>query len=172
MRTLIPLALAALLTVAPVMAQDDETACPEGQVETPEGCSQQAWVDPEDCPPEHLCAAGGPDEPHQYGSEDCIECSGPSDPASDPVSYGPEDCIDCTSAPQDPQTCMDGAQEGESCLDDVLYFGGGPADSEVQPDPGNPSTPQEADSAKDTPALPAALLLVGLAALVLVLRRT
>ncbi|HJQ92656.1 MAG TPA: hypothetical protein VJ874_00050 [Candidatus Thermoplasmatota archaeon] len=151
MRTLIPLAIAALLTLAPAAAQDDATpACPDGQVESPEGCSDQAWVDPEDCPPEHLCAAG---EPQQYGDEDCI---------------------DCISAPsQDPQTCMDGAQEGETCQDDVQYIGGPgqapPADGEAD------DTDADAESRagdKDTPALAAVLLMAVLGAVVLVLRRT
>jgi hypothetical protein len=159
MRTLIPLAIAALLTVAPALAQDAEPACPEGQAETPEGCSKQAWVDAEDCPPEHMCAAG---EPSQYGEDGCIECSGPT--GSDPVPYGPEDCIDCTSAPpQDPATCMDGAQDGESCLDDVQYLGG----------PGQaPASDADAEaSGKDAPALTAVLLMAALGALVLALRR-
>src|SRR5688572_21954654 len=118
MNVLIPLALAALLTVAPASAQENQTACPEGQVETPEGCSQQAWVD--DCPPEHMCAAGA-DDPQAYGDEDCIECSGPVD---EPVHYGEDGCIDCTGAPSDAPTCMDGADDGEVCMDDVQYLGG------------------------------------------------
>ena len=170
---LIPLALAALLTLAPVKAEDDATpACPDGQVESPEGCSDQAWVDPEDCPPERLCAAGAPDEPQSYGGEDCIECSGPVD---GPVQYGNESCIDCTSAP--PQTCMDGAQEGEVCDEDVQYFGPGPADTGDLDDVPAPASDDhelssdDASSGKDAPALTAVLLVAALGAIVLVLRR-
>ena len=178
MRTLISLTIAALLLAAPATAQDDATpACPDGQVETPEGCSQQAWVD--DCPPEHLCAASHSDDPQAYGGEDCIQCSGPVDEpvqygnescieCSGPISYGPEDCIDCTGAPQDPETCMDGADDGEVCMEDVQYLGGpGTVDQPVDTD----SDAESDASAKDAPAVPALLLLAVLGALVLVLRR-
>lgn len=160
MRTLIPLALAALLAVAPATAQDESPACPDGQVETPEGCSDQAWV--EDCPPEHLCAAG---EPQAYGDEDCIECSGP-------VSYGPDGCIDCTSAPPpDPETCMDGAQEGEACQDDVKSFGPGPADTGSDLDDGPAPADEASPDPKDAPFVPASLLLAALVGLVVLARR-
>jgi hypothetical protein len=167
MRTLIPLALAALLTVAPASAQDESPACPDGQVETPEGCSDQAWIDPADCPPEHMCAAGNPGSTQSYGNESCIDCSGPVD---EPVQYGNESCIDCTSIPPDPQTCMDGADEGETCLEDVQYLGGPGSVPASDDDLETAADGADAD-AKDAPALPAILLLAAIGALVLVARR-
>jgi hypothetical protein len=112
MRMLIPLALVALIGLAPsgVQAQDASPACPDGQVETPEGCSQQAWVD--DCPPEQMCAAGA-DEPQSYGAGDCIECSGPVDEPSEPIQYGEDGCIDCTGAPVEDPAASD-AQSKDS----------------------------------------------------------
>ena len=152
MRMLIPLALAALLTLAPAKADDATPACPDGQVESPEGCSDQAWVDPEDCPPEHMCAAG----------------------ADDPQAYGDEDCIECTGAPvDDPSTCMDGAQDGESCQDDVQYLGGPgqvpPASHDaVDEDDGIEA---DRDAGKDAAALTAVVWVALVGALALVLRR-
>ena len=185
MRTLISLTVAALLFAAPATAQDDaEPACPDGQVETPEGCSQQAWV--EDCPPDRLCAASQPDDPHAYGDESCIECSGPVDepiqygnesciecsgPVDEPVQYGEDGCIDCTGAPQDLGTCMDGTDGEEVCMEDVQYFGPGPADTGNLDDSPAPGSDDQPVPAKDASALPAALLLAGLGALLLVLRR-
>src|SRR5688572_20984435 len=91
--------LGLVLSLAPAALAGDESACPDGTTPTPEGCSQQAWV--EDCPPDMLCAAGGPDadpangnvtegnatdeptfgdcgaEVCAYGNETCIECNGP-----------------------------------------------------------------------------------------------
>lgn len=171
---LIPLVLAALLTLAPAKADDATPACPEGQVVSPEGCSDQAWVD--DCPPEHMCAAGA-DDPQAYGDEDCIECSGPSDAGNETISYGPDDCIDCTGAPVgDPSTCMDGAQDGESCLDDVQYLGG---PGQVPPASHDDAVDQEADggaeadrdAGKDAAALTAVVWVALVGALAFALRR-
>lgn len=145
---LIPLAFAALLAFAPSAVQADDQsqpACPDGQVETPEGCSQQAWVD--DCPPDMLCAAGGP-EPIAYGNDTCIECSGVADP--------------------EPQTCMDGAQAGEACDDDVQYFGPGPADSGMDGEPAQADTVAGESKDKDAPLV---ALLVAVVGLVLLARR-
>jgi hypothetical protein len=167
MRALIPLALAALLTLAPATAQDAQPACPDGQVETPEGCSQQAWVD--DCPPDHLCAAGVEDPGHDAGSRDDgptapQDCGGDVCAYDSPGSYGPDGCIDCTQAPP-LHTCMDGADPGEDCDDDVQYIGG----------PGQPAQPaqESGDGAGRlfTPALSVALLLGLLAAFAAVARR-
>jgi len=123
----LPLAILGLLMLAPAAlanGTDEKPVCPDGQVDTPEGCSQQAWVD--DCPPDMMCAMGAPpegnateepaaEEPVQYGPDGCAECSGP---------------ISSHASPGDgPATCMDGADDGEVCRDDVLYFGGGPADN-------------------------------------------
>jgi len=170
---LTPLALVALLSLAPVMAQetDAQTACPEGQVETPEGCSDQAWVD--GCPPEMLCAASADNEttpqecdadvcdPVAYGNESCIECSGP-------VPFGNESCIDCSGFPG---ICMDGADANETCDDDVQYLDGrGPAGCENCRGDDAEADPTDVQR-KDAPGLASALLLVGLAAVAGFVRR-
>jgi hypothetical protein len=152
MRVLIPFAFAALLAVAPPAAQADDQAqpaCPDGQAETPEGCSQQAWVD--DCPPDHLCAAAvdGPDEPIAYGNDTCIECSGVAD------------------GPAQPQTCMDGAEAGEVCDGDVQTFGPGVADTGSGPGlDGQPEVVHGDADGKEASLLPAAALLAVVLALV------
>lgn len=154
---LIPLALAALMTLAPTAVQaEDETTCPEGQVETPEGCSQQAWVDPEDCPPGHMCAAdAGSDQPLPYGPDGCVECSGPVD---DPAGG---------DATAQPGTCMDGADAGGACDNDVMHFGDGPADSGYAP---VSEVSGGHGLAKDLPILPFAFLAVAILGFVLLLR--
>ncbi|MEA3190551.1 MAG: hypothetical protein QOD77_1133 [Thermoplasmata archaeon] len=98
MQNLLLLALAASLVLAPAALAQEEPACPEGFTMTPEGCSQQAWVD--GCPPDHMCAA--------YGPDDCIDCSGPVDDGG-------------------AGTCMDGADANETCRDDVQYLGPPPS---------------------------------------------
>src|SRR5688572_7058474 len=82
MRMLLPLAIVALLTLAPVMAQETQADpdCPEGQTATPEGCSEPTECDADVC-----------DTPMTYGNESCIECSGPVD---DPRPLGNESCIE------------------------------------------------------------------------------
>ena len=154
MRMLIPLALAALLTLAPVKAEDDATtACPDGQVESPEGCSDQAWVD--DCPPEHMCATG----------------------ADDPQAYGDEGCIDCTGAPVDePATCMDGTDDGDVCMEDVQYLGGPGqvppvSDDDALDTDGDAESDAGDDSSKDAAALTAAVWVALVGVLAFVLRR-
>lgn len=111
MRTSLALALASFAMLAPAAFAQDEAACPDGQVSTPEGCSQQAWMD--DCPPDHMCAAGNPGNPD----------NGTVDGSSD---------------------CMDGQQGNETCRDDVMYFGGGPADS----GPADPAADPAADPSR------------------------
>jgi len=98
--------LGLMMTIVPAAMAGNETACPDGSVDGPEGCSQQAWID---CPPDAYCIAqedGNGTEPLPMGPEDCIECSGPVG-----------------------DTCMDGS--GTDCRDDVQYMDGpdrGPAD--------------------------------------------
>lgn len=156
MRTTLALALLGLLTLAPAALADgteEKPACPEGYVESPEGCSRQAWVD--DCPPDMMCAMGngtaGPDEPVQYGPDGCIDCSGPIHS----------------------HTCMDGAQEGEACRDDVQYLDGGaepvrgPMDGSCENCRGEQALSQ---GTRDAPGLGAAAVL-GLAALAVAFAR-
>jgi hypothetical protein len=120
MHKMMLLALAASLLTAPAALAQEEPACPEGYTETPEGCSQQAWVD--DCPPDHMCAAS--EDPDGSGAE----------PGQ---AMGPDDCIECSRPPADGNgtdgsgTCMDGAEADEDCRDDVQYIGG----------PGGPDAP-------------------------------
>jgi hypothetical protein len=165
---LTPLVLVALLSLAPAMAQDTqaETACPEGQVETPEGCSQQAWVD--DCPPDALCAAS-------EGNQTAEECD--ADTCDHPVAYGNDTCIEC-SGPV-PDTCMDGAADNKACRDDVYYLGGdgesrGPDDGSCETCRGDDAGQEDApatDAGKDAPGLASVWLLVGLAAVAGFVRR-
>lgn len=110
MRTLL-LALMLALAAAPLAAAQ-ETAEKNETVDRPDDA---AWVD--DCPPDMMCAAG---EPHPYGNESCIECSGPVD---DGPTYG--DCGGEVCAYDAGDTCMDGAGESETCRDDVQYLDGG-----------------------------------------------
>lgn len=127
----------ATLTLAPLaLAQETNGTRPD----------DAAWVD--DCPPDMMCAAGA-DEPHAYGPEGCIECSGPA-PAG--------------------ETCMDGAQGNETCDPDVYYLGGptrGPEDGSCENCRGDAAEPvttsagSEAEPAKSVPA--AGALLAGVA---------
>ena len=155
--TMLVLGLAAI-----PLSSAEETTCPEGQVETPEGCSQQAWTD--DCPPDMLCASSHSnttDEPVAYGNDSCIECSGP-------IEFGNESCIDCSGLP--PETCMDGADANETCDPDVYYMDDptrGPEDGSCEFCRGDEAEDDTlgAESRRDTPGLAAASVLIGLAAL-------
>lgn len=107
-RSLLPILLMASLALAPVaMAQEGNET--KSTNETPED-GGQAWT--EDCPPDHMCAADeGPKDPRYV--EDCQ----PEDPCA---SYrgGPSEPVNDSQS-----NCMDGEQEGETCRDDVMYFG-------------------------------------------------
>ena len=144
---LLALAAMTLMLVPAAAAQEDAKTCPDGYVDSPEGCSRQAWVD--DCPPDMLCAAGA-DEPVQYGNESCIECSGIADP--EPIHYGDDGCIDCSGVTDDAPDGR-GPVDCEFCRGEDLEASG-------------------ADAArKDAPALGGPLLLAGLAGALFVLRR-
>ena len=124
------------LALAPVAAAQETNET------KPEAPDDAAWVD--DCPPDMMCAAGA--EPNQYGSDGCIDCSGPV--------RGPADgsCEYCRGN-ENPSTCMDGADANETCDPDVQYFG----------DPINSHAPAEAQS-ETTNAVPgASFALVALA---------
>jgi hypothetical protein len=174
------------------LATAQDADCPEGQTDTPEGCSEQAWT--EDCPPDMMCAAGEAgggnasgevepapdcggevcayDTPQQYGNESCIECSGPNDPQQ----FGNESCIECMPGPVD--SCMDGASEGEDCDDDVQYMDDptrGPSDGSCEFCRGDEAH-EEGDvtitgSGKDAPGMAAASALIGLAVIAGLARR-
>lgn len=135
MRVLIALAVAALLTTTPASAQEDPS-CPEGQTETPEGCSQQAWVD--DCPPDMMCAYDTPDNGTDY------------------------------DAPPQFTTCMDGVDEGEECDDTLIYMTGPQAPAENS---GGNDTGGDQKDAPGAPAALAAVLLLGVVAVVAGFRR-
>lgn len=69
--------LATLMMLAPVTAaatQDGNSTNETGSTDRPDDA---AWT--EDCPPDMMCAYShsNTSEPHAYGDEDCIECSGP-----------------------------------------------------------------------------------------------
>ena len=141
MRTaILTLMLALVATLAPLAAAQDDV-----KEEEPTRPDDAAWV--EDCPPDMMCAAGA-DDPQAYGDEDCIECSGPVDEGStqndggaEPgQALGPEDCIECMQPPREEtngETCMDGAQEGEDCRDDVQYLGPAPEEPTRGPSDGS-----------------------------------
>lgn len=172
MRTLLIALLA--LAALPVAAAQDAPDRP-----TNSDGSQDAWV--KDCPPDMMCAYGeGGDENATYkgdcGAEVCAT-DAPDGSGDRPVSYGPDGCIECSGpAPDQGSTCMDGAEAGEDCRDDVQYLDGrGPADCEnCRGEEAEPiSAPAEvaSGSANDVP-LPAVLVvLAALAAAVLVVRR-
>ncbi|HET6398687.1 MAG TPA: hypothetical protein VFH47_03955 [Candidatus Thermoplasmatota archaeon] len=186
MNPLIPLALAGLLlTFAPAASAEETTepACPEGYVATPEGCSRQAWVD--DCPEDMMCAAGAPGE-HANETSDpdrptySGDCGGEVCAYDEPGRFGPDDCIDCmkpigngTSG-----TCMDGAEAGEGCRDDVYYMDGpsrGPADGSCENCRGDGAEADPvsapAGDAKDAPGLGGLVVLAALAAVLVAIRR-
>lgn len=172
MRTM--LALLALLALAsPLAAAQDATD--EKKEDGPARPEDAAWV--EDCPPDMMCAYAGESaegENATYG-----DCGGEvcASDAGEPVPHGPEDCIECSAPPRDDGvTCMDGAQEGEACLDDVQYLDGGaepargPADGSCESCRGEDLAAESAE----TNAVPLPQLFVVLAALagaVLVVRR-
>lgn len=184
MRTLL-IALLALAALPLAAAQD----APDRPTNSDEG-SQDAWV--KDCPPDMMCAyGGGGDENATYkgdcGAEVCAT-DAPDGSGDRPVSYGPDGCIECSGpAPDQGSTCMDGAQEGEDCRDDVQYLDGrGPPlcencrGEEAEPisapadgaaGDGGVTSVDEGVAKNDVP-LPAVLVvLAALAAAVLVVRR-
>lgn len=140
--------LGLMLTLVPAALAGNETACPDGTVAGPEGCSQQAGID---CPPDAFCIAqadGNGTEPLPMGPEGCIDCSGPGGPS-----------------------CMDGT--GVDCRGDVYYLGGepgrGPADGSC--DNCHVISTASGTAANEAAGLGAAAVL-GVAALaVLVMRR-
>lgn len=141
------------LALAPVAAAQETNET------KPERPDDAAWVD--DCPPDMMCAATTAEptkapgnescaeegcvykgEPNQYGSDGCIDCSGPvRGPADGSCDY----CRGDTAGNESADTCMDGQQGNETCDPNVVYFGGGPADS------GGPiSSHSDATDAKST----------------------
>jgi hypothetical protein len=181
MRMLIPLALVAMLTFAPAAsAQDekpDQPTCADGQTPESDGCSQQAWVD--DCPPDMMCAAGGADngtEEPTYGDCGGEVCAYGNGTGNHTGALGPDDCIDCMTPPRDGSgTCMDGAEAGEACRDDVQYLDGpsrGPGDGSCEHCRGEDVEETADPDGRDTPTVGPALLVAGLAALVALARRT
>lgn len=172
MRTLL-IALLALAALPLAAAQD----APDRPTNSDDG-SQDAWV--KDCPPDMMCAYGaGGDENATYkgdcGAEACAT-DAPDGAGDRPVSYGPDGCIECSGPAPDQGSCMDGAQAGEDCRDDVQYLDGrGPAGCEnCRGEDAEPiSAPAEvASESKNDVPLPAVLVvLAALAAAVLVVRR-
>lgn len=162
MRTLLIALTLALLATPLALAQENAE-----KNETPDRPDDAAWV--EDCPPDMMCAAGSED-PQPYGDEGCIECSGPVDGPSDenatydgncggevcaydgeerPQQLGPDGCIDCMGPVDNGSNCMDGAQENETCRDDVYYMDGptrGPEDGSCENCRGDDVTPPDAES--------------------------
>lgn len=132
MRTLLPLALlAAMLAAAPpALAQEsNETKNDEQQEQPADGGN--AWV--EDCPPDRMCAfGGGAEEPDPAGERPTYD----GNCGAEVCAYGNESCIECSGPRDGGSTCMDGAQENETCRDDVQYLGGepnrGPADGSCE----------------------------------------
>lgn len=166
--------VAMVLMIAPAALAEDapDATCPEGYVESPEGCSQQAWVD--DCPPDMMCAMADPEDtqggdglPADREEPTFGDCGGEVcayDQSHNPA-YGPEDCIHCTPGP----TCMDGT--ATDCDDDVQYIGGpsrGPTDGSCDNCRGEEVL---ADGTRDAPGFGAAALL-GIAALAFAVRRS
>lgn len=149
------------------VATEDKSRRNTTAAEDPARPNDAAWVD--DCPPDMMCAAdaGGEERPNQYGNDGCIDCSGPVDNG---------------------ETCMDGAQQNETCSDDVQYLGGepsrGPADGSceycrgdnVDAEPISAPAPTEQETASSaTNAVPGAGLGLVVAAIgigaVLVIRK-
>ncbi|HWH08893.1 MAG TPA: hypothetical protein VNX21_06815, partial [Candidatus Thermoplasmatota archaeon] len=179
MRTLL-IALLALAALPVAAAQEPDRP-------TNDDASQDAWV--KDCPPDMMCAYGtgdGAEENATYkgdcGGEVCATQERPN-------PYGPEGCVECSGpAPDQGSTCMDGAEAGEGCRDDVQYLDGGrgpplcencrgeeadpisaPADG--APGDGGVTSVDESAATNDVP-LPALLVVfAALAAAVLVVRR-
>lgn len=166
MRTLLIAVLA--LTALPLAAAQEEK--PDANE------SQDAWV--KDCPPDAMCAYGdetpagtGDREPIPYGDAGCIECTG-----------GPvDDGANCMDGQQANETCRGDAScaasssSAEACGDDVYYFGGarGPEGcencrgQEVEVDPAT----TQSEAANKVPLPQVALVVAGLAAAVLIVRR-
>ncbi|HUR68826.1 MAG TPA: hypothetical protein VM370_06225 [Candidatus Thermoplasmatota archaeon] len=187
MRTLLALLTLSLLTLPLAFAQEDNSTRPPDGSADPSSPSQAAgddaaWVD--DCPPDMMCAAGANDtDEHPDGRPDVcdadVDCAGGTNP------YGSPDCIECTGGPVDAGSdCMDGADDNETCRDDVYYLGGepeparGPADGSCENCRGDVVEPETAGAASDAaaeksvPAPAVALvILAGAAALVLSARR-
>jgi len=156
MRTLLCLAtVLALLAAAPVaLAQQasDNSTRPD----------DAAWV--EDCPPDMLCAAGAPEEGNATaeptrGPADgsCENCRG--DANETPILYGSDGCIECSGpAPTGGDTCMDGASPAEQCDPDVQYLGGSPPATDSSH---APVVESDGGDEKAVPAPAVAVLIVG-----------
>lgn len=153
MRTL-PLALlAAMLAAAPLaLAQESNETKPDEQ---PPADGGNAWA--EDCPPDMMCAFGGGSanetekagEPSDDGRvyKDGDKPTYDGDCGAEVCAYGDEDCIECSGPVDSGSSCMDGAQENETCRDDVQYVGGpgrGPADGSCENCRGGADTPVDA----------------------------
>ena len=127
LRTLLPLTfLAMLMTAAPIAAAQEGNETPSD--------GGDAWV--KECPPDMMCAYGGGSAPAcDAGNETCDDgrvhkderptYSG--DCGGEVCAYGGEDCIECSGPADGGSSCMDGAQENETCRDDVQYLDGGPS---------------------------------------------
>lgn len=171
--------LAALAMTAPLAAAQDDVKTNESDTRPDDA----AWT--EDCPPDMMCAFGGTED------NPCIECSGPvddgaSEPKDDEYVRDPS-CEYCRGAEANDtaSNCMDGEQEGETCRDDVYYFGGGPADSgavddgeDAEPvsapegsEGGITSVPESSDEPKAVPALGFGALVLAAGAVAVALAR-
>ena len=191
MRSLLPLALLAAALAALPLAAAQEGNETDGSADP----DDKAWV--EDCPPDMMCAysGGGAEEPRKDGepADDGRVYKGEDRPTYDGdcggevCAYGDPDCIECSGPVDSGSTCMDGAQENETCRDDVQYIGGpsrGPADGSCEfcrggTDAGAPADPVPAPAetagsgaaARQVPGLALAGTLGALAAAGVLLRR-
>lgn len=167
--------VAGLAMMAPLAAAQDDA---KNETAPPERPDDAAWT--ESCPPGMMCAFGGAD-------------GNASEPKADEPVRDP-DCENCRGgeAPvEDGATCMDGEQEGETCRDDVHYFGGspqdepadladdsGPAGGDAEPvsapadaESGTPSAKGEDASAKAVPAVGIAAFVAAIGAIAVAFRR-
>ncbi|HVM44844.1 MAG TPA: hypothetical protein VM582_02820 [Candidatus Thermoplasmatota archaeon] len=139
-RFLSHLLIALLLALAPAaLAQEEE----KGDPARPDDA---AWV--EDCPPDMACAFGDTveDEPSRGPSDgSCDTCRGPT---GELPAEG---------------TCMDGADAGEVCDDDVQYVGGPPARTGGEP--------ADAQPTREVPAAGVALAVAALGLAIVALAR-